>query len=58
MRLLLPLRNTIGTSFEVNYKPSRNFDVPINILSITKAKLKLVIIPPLIYQEGIRTWNG
>lgn len=56
--IITAISNTIGISFEVNYKPSRNFDVPINILSITKAKTEIGYHPTIDLSEGIsRTWK-
>jgi len=48
----------LGISFEVNYKPSRNFDVPVNVLDISKAIAEIGYQPTIDLSEGIsRTWQ-
>jgi UDP-glucose 4-epimerase len=48
----------IGISFEVDYQPSRNFDVPINVLDISKASAEIGYHPTIGLSEGIaRTWK-
>jgi len=48
----------LGISFEVNYKPSRNFDVPVNVLDISKAIAEIGYQPTIGLSEGIsRTWQ-
>ncbi len=52
------ITNTIGMSFEVNYKPSRNFDVPINVLDISKAKSEIGYHPTIDLTDGLfKTWK-
>lgn len=52
------MRDCIDTDFEVIYKPSRNFDVPINVLDISKAKEKIGYHPTIDLSEGIlQTWK-
>jgi UDP-glucose 4-epimerase len=52
------IRNNIEIEFEVNYKPSRNFDVSTNVLDISKAREKIGYHPTIGLAEGIgRTWK-
>jgi len=52
------IKEDLGISFEVNYKPSRNFDVPVNVLDISKAIAEIGYQPTIGLSEGIsRTWQ-
>lgn len=56
--IIAEIKNTIGISFEVNYKPSRSFDVPVNMLDISKAIAEIGYLPTIGLSEGIsRTWR-
>ncbi len=56
--IITAINNEIGISFELNYKPSRNFDVPVNVLDISMAKEKIGYHPTIGLSEGIgRTWK-
>jgi UDP-glucose 4-epimerase len=56
--IILEMRKIIDIDFTVKYKPSRNFDVPLNVLDISKAKMKIGFLPTISLQEGIlRTWE-
>jgi UDP-glucose 4-epimerase len=52
--LLDELKKISKTPFKVTYKPSRNFDVPVNILDITEASKNLGYKPTTSLSEGIR----
>lgn len=52
------IRNVISIPFEVIYKPSRNFDVPVNVLDITAAQKSIEYNPVTPLSEGIsQTWE-
>ena len=52
------MRNVTNIPINVSYKPSRTFDVPVNVLDITQAKMKIGYSPKVSLREGIsRTWN-
>ncbi|CAN5786711.1 NAD-dependent epimerase/dehydratase family protein [soil metagenome] len=52
------IKSELGVSFEVEYKASRNFDVPLNILDITKAQKEIGFQPVTGLREGIaNTWQ-
>lgn len=56
--IIAVIKEELGISFEVNYKPSRNFDVPVNILDISKAIAEIGYQPTVGLSEGIsRTWQ-
>ncbi len=56
--IIAVIKENLGISFEVNYKPSRNFDVPVNILDISKAIVEIGYQPTVGLSEGIsRTWQ-
>jgi UDP-glucose 4-epimerase len=56
--IVAEIRNGLGISFEVNYKASRNFDVPTNVLDISKASAEIDYHPTIGLSEGIsRTWK-
>lgn len=52
------IKNTLDISFKIIYKPSRNFDVPVNILDISKAKNSIDYQPAIPLSKGIlKTWE-
>lgn len=56
--ILLEINKIVDIPFKVNYKSSRNFDVPINVLDISKAKENLNYRPKVDLSEGIlKTWK-
>jgi len=56
--IVAAIKTHLGISFEVNYKPSRNFDVPVNVLDISKASAEIGYQPTIGLSEGIsRTWR-
>lgn len=56
--IMLEMRKIVGLSFDVIYKPSRDFDVPVNVLDISKAKESLGYCPSTNLHDGIsRTWE-
>jgi UDP-glucose 4-epimerase len=56
--IIVELKKVVEVPFKVNYKPSRNFDVPINILDVSKAKEDLDFTPKVDLAEGIsKTWK-
>jgi len=56
--IIAAIKHGLGISFEVNYKPSRNFDVPANVLDISKAIAEIGYQPTIGLSEGIsRTWQ-
>jgi UDP-glucose 4-epimerase len=57
--LLKIIESTIGRKLRVKFLPSRSFDVPINVLSIARAKQELGWSPGISLVEGIQrtaTW--
>lgn len=55
--IIASIKDNLGISFEVNFKPSRNFDVPVNVLDISKAIAEIDYQPTIGLSEGIsRTW--
>ncbi|MEP7144840.1 MAG: NAD-dependent epimerase/dehydratase family protein [Ferruginibacter sp.] len=56
--IVAEINTRLGISVEVDYKPSRNFDVPVNILDISKAQKEIGFQPTVGLSEGImRTWK-
>jgi UDP-glucose 4-epimerase len=56
--ILKEMEKILDVSFKVIYKPSRNFDVPTNILDISKAKKMIGYSPTISLQDGIlKTWK-
>jgi UDP-glucose 4-epimerase len=56
--ILVEIKKITNINFKVNYKPSRSFDVPVNVLDIKHAKINIGYKPLISLQEGIsRTWN-
>lgn len=56
--IVAAINTGLGISVEVDYKPSRSFDVPVNILDISKAKKEIGFQPTICLSEGIiRTWK-
>lgn len=51
--ILLELQKVIDIPFKIVYKESRNFDVPVNILDISRAKEKLGYNPSTYLAEGM-----
>jgi UDP-glucose 4-epimerase len=52
------IRKVVEYSFEVKYKPARNFDVPINVLDISQARERIAYQPLVNLSEGLeRTWR-
>lgn len=47
------IEESIGISAIISYKPTRKFDVPVNILSIKKAKSNLTWLPKISLKEGL-----
>ncbi|MEI6884496.1 MAG: NAD-dependent epimerase/dehydratase family protein [Bacteroidota bacterium] len=47
------IRNIMKTDVHIRYQPSRNYDVPINILDISRAKLTFSWKPKMGIEEGI-----
>jgi UDP-glucose 4-epimerase len=48
------MRETLGLQFEVNYHPSRAFDVPVSILNNSLAQRELGWAPQVTFNEGIK----
>ena len=56
--LIEEIKRCVDVPFKVNYKSSRSFDVPVNILDITKAQNELGYNPSTGLNEGIKnTWE-
>lgn len=51
--LVSTIENTIHIPLKVKYLPGRRFDVPVNILDITRAKSHLGWVPKVRLEEGI-----
>lgn len=51
--------SVIGRRSEVRRLPARSFDVPVNVLDISRARQMLAFDPTTTLEEGIRrTWSG
>jgi UDP-glucose 4-epimerase len=56
--IIAEIRNVINVPFKIIYKPSRNFDVPINVLDIRVAQKEIGYVPTTSLNEGIfKTWS-
>ncbi|MBC7628957.1 NAD-dependent epimerase/dehydratase family protein [Ferruginibacter sp.] len=56
--IVAAINTGLNIGVEVEYKPSRNFDVPVNILDISKAQKEIGFKPTIGLAEGIiRTWK-
>lgn len=56
--ILNEVKRCVDVPFNVIYKESRSFDVPVNVLDISKAKEDLSYNPPTSLYEGImNTWK-
>ena len=56
--IVAAINTGLNIGVEVEYKPSRNFDVPVNILDISKAQKEIEFKPTIGLAEGIiRTWK-
>lgn len=56
--IVAAINTGLNIGMEVEYKPSRNFDVPVNILDISKAQKEIGFKPTIGLAEGIiRTWK-
>lgn len=58
LTILEKIEKITGRSVNVVFKPSRPFDVPVNILNVTRAKKELLWSPKIEMEEGLqRTLN-
>jgi UDP-glucose 4-epimerase len=56
--IVAAINTGLNIGVQVEYKPSRNFDVPVNILDISKAQKEIGFKPTIGLAEGIiRTWK-
>lgn len=56
--IIAEIKNVVDVSFRLTYKPSRNFDVPVNVLDITAARKHIGFAPATSLNEGIsNTWK-
>ena len=56
--IIAAIKTNLSISFEVNYKPARSFDVPVNVLDISKAQTEINYYPTIGLSAGItRTWK-
>jgi UDP-glucose 4-epimerase len=53
MELIKAIENVIGHSVKVSFTPARSFDVPVNILDITRARKELLWSPEVGFEEGL-----
>jgi UDP-glucose 4-epimerase len=56
--LLAAISQVTGTQLAVKYLPGRDFDVPVNVLDIQRAKTQLGWQPQVTLTDGLRkTWR-
>jgi UDP-glucose 4-epimerase len=51
--LIAVLEHVLGKPVDVSFKPSRGFDVPSNVLDITRARTLLGWAPEVTFEEGL-----